>query len=150
MSESLLVSPNLEGIKNYFTNIKRCYGDSTDFASQVRTRIADLAYLQRALILSCRLPSNISDEAIELPLITAKKVNYLPQPPSNHCLTMALNFIELLKSGLLKQPVSVAAPNCLPPGYISINSDKTSNCCILLVSTLNASKIRIHTKRGYA
>ena len=133
--ETLLGSPNLEGIKSFFTNIKRCFGDTTDFPSQVRTRIADLAYLQRALILSCRLPSNSSEDELEPPLITAKKVNFLPKPPSNHCLTMALNFLELLKTGRLKQPVSVAPPDCLPPGYISVNSDKTSNCCILLKST---------------
>ena len=87
-----------------------------DYTGQVRTRIADLAYLQRALVLSCRLPTSDSDELIAQPLLTAKKVNFLPKPPSNHCLTMALNFIELLKIAVLKKPVAVAPPNCLPPG----------------------------------
>lgn len=135
LSETLLNSPYLEGIKQYFSNIKCCYGDTLDFESQSRTRIADLSYLQRTLILSCRTNSNSSESITEIPLIQSKKVNYLPRPPSNHCLTMALNFIELLKTNALKRPTESVIPNSLPLGYICINSDKTSNCCILPKST---------------
>ena len=135
LSVSLLNSPDLKGIKDYFGNIKMCWGDPIDHEGQTRTRIADLSYLQRSLILACRIDTDSTRSLSEVPLITSKKVNFLPKPPVCHCLTMALNFIELLKAGALKRPVTLVTPNSLPQGYISINSDKTSNCAILLKST---------------
>ena len=135
LSEKLLNAPNLEVIKHYFSNIKNCFGDSTDFAGQSRTRVADLSYLQRSIILASRFHPSSSDSLDDTPLLTVKKVNYLPKPSSIHALLMSLNFIELLKSKQLKQPITLATPSPLPPGYIAINSDKTSNCCIIEKNT---------------
>ena len=131
LSKELLNHPNLKAIRNFYSNIKTCFGDMSDFATQVRVRNSDLSYLQRGLILACRSYKTPSYTSFQQPLIKVKKYNYLPKPNDNHCLLMALNFLELLKTAVIQTPDTLPIHDPLPQGFIAVNADKTSNACIL-------------------